>query len=788
MKTHASSLIWACVLAAGGTQASADIFTWLIDSGFWEDPTMWNGPVGQYPDSILDSATISGPDSAATLTQNLAVGSLTVLSGAGVYSSGHSIFVNGDTTISGQGSSLSVTQTASLRDFDTNTLSVSGGVLAIYSGLAQFDESLLIGGSGAVLGAGTIEMNSTSDDLVIEDGVLWAVGGSGPSDTLLITRTESSTSELDWTDSDSNVQVWGDKVMVNELPYAGLLGGVLQVASQDVGSAFESVHGIIAAPSSDLRLSGAEPGASSRVAAPFIDWYGAVTVSGIGLLDTPIAALRGQILIQEDSTLRIDAGLLSFDSIDLTGEGENAIVRLGASPSGSVSFIGGDSSVVMGAGSRFDLDGAGNATVNIAEDASLWLEAEFLDYVTSSAFDGTLNIDGALHVEAVNDADAWTNAGEINLDGGEITGRVLVNDGVIRGTGSIDAFTTNNGEIVADGGTLQLDYVLMDGEGPDGAGVLRAQTGDLIMNMQYDGLPQWLTGSIFVGDGEGIRENLNADVNLVIRDIVGVRGSMSLNSGFVVLHAFDQGGDLTVQGVSLIRTTGVNPEDRISFVGGGVNTIVGTLEVDGETWFVPGAQFNGEGLIHAVSTIKRTFFQEDSDLADVGFASAGPVHIWSSFQDAQASVRSLTLEPTAELHVDMNNSFGPTTVERYIVHENAALSGDLVLEWAGDDSPPVGETVTVLEAGSVSGGFDSIDDSGLGENRRAFVTIDADSVRVFITCAADLNADGVSNFFDVSMFLAQFQSEDPAADLNEDGVFNFFDVSIYLGAFEDGCL
>lgn len=54
-------------------------------------------------------------------------------------------------------------------------------------------------------------------------------------------------------------------------------------------------------------------------------------------------------------------------------------------------------------------------------------------------------------------------------------------------------------------------------------------------------------------------------------------------------------------------------------------------------------------------------------------------------------------------------------------------------------------------------------------------------------CPADLNADGVLNFFDLARFVALHQQQDPAADLNGDGLFNFFDFSAYLAAFNAGC-
>lgn len=54
-------------------------------------------------------------------------------------------------------------------------------------------------------------------------------------------------------------------------------------------------------------------------------------------------------------------------------------------------------------------------------------------------------------------------------------------------------------------------------------------------------------------------------------------------------------------------------------------------------------------------------------------------------------------------------------------------------------------------------------------------------------CLADLNGDGVLNFFDVSAFLQAFGNNDLVADFTDDGVLNFFDVSAFLGAFGAGC-
>lgn len=55
------------------------------------------------------------------------------------------------------------------------------------------------------------------------------------------------------------------------------------------------------------------------------------------------------------------------------------------------------------------------------------------------------------------------------------------------------------------------------------------------------------------------------------------------------------------------------------------------------------------------------------------------------------------------------------------------------------------------------------------------------------TCVADLNGDGVLDFFDVSAFLNAYNSADPQADLNGDGILNFFDVSAFLNEYNNGC-
>ncbi len=54
-------------------------------------------------------------------------------------------------------------------------------------------------------------------------------------------------------------------------------------------------------------------------------------------------------------------------------------------------------------------------------------------------------------------------------------------------------------------------------------------------------------------------------------------------------------------------------------------------------------------------------------------------------------------------------------------------------------------------------------------------------------CDADLNGDGMLDFFDVSAFLTAFNGMDSLADFTGDGLYDFFDVSAFLTAYNAGC-
>ncbi|MCA9297577.1 MAG: hypothetical protein KDA28_00840, partial [Phycisphaerales bacterium] len=637
------ALVWACILAAGSASSIADDFVWTTGGGNWENPANWAGPGGQYPDSVLDTATLSGFGS-VVLNSNIALGELTILSGNDLLPNLHSIFVDGDVSIAGDGARLVVPDAPNLRDLDADVIHVDFGQLDLAGGVVQVDEAMRVDDDGAIFGLGVIEMNSTTGHLVLAgDALVWSWGPERYGEAIVLRRTDTSTSKLDWTAPGIRfVAAFGTSI-VNELPYTGALGGRIHVDTGGGPSRFESTNTILASGGSEIELTGTNMDAA-RVVAPVLDSYGLISVSGTGKIESSLVALRGTVDLQADADLIIGANILVFDTLDVVSSGADVYLT---SPGSRLDITGGVSEVHLGAGGSFDLDGTGDKIVHIDEDSTLVLDVGRIDTPGQDEFGGTLEIDGTLVVEILAESDEWSSGGDLILDGGEIHGSRLINEGEIRGTGYVDAATTNNGQIIADGGTLTFRNVDIDGDSYQEHSVLRAETGDLVMNMASNGGQQNFTGSAYVGDGIGNREVLQMDVNFVFRRENNVAGRLFLDSGFVSVHDFAQWGRMTVDGVSLLRTTGTDTFDRIEFYGPSVNTINGTLEVDGETWFVPGAQFLGEGMIDAVSTVQRTFFQEGADLADVGFTSAGDVHIWSIMQNGIATMRSLTLENTA---------------------------------------------------------------------------------------------------------------------------------------------
>lgn len=112
--------------------------------------------------------------------------------------------------------------------------------------------------------------------------------------------------------------------------------------------------------------------------------------------------------------------------------------------------------------------------------------------------------------------------------------------------------------------------------------------------------------------------------------------------------------------------------------------------------------------------------------------------------------------------------------------------------WDYSPVPPFGtETVSLTICGAQPGEevcfLMTMHDETLDECCSIKITVIVPDCDPAGLCPADCNGDGELNFFDVSIFLTEFNNQDPRADYNGDGSWNFFDVSTFLSLFAQGC-
>ena len=123
----------------------------------------------------------------------------------------------------------------------------------------------------------------------------------------------------------------------------------------------------------------------------------------------------------------------------------------------------------------------------------------------------------------------------------------------------------------------------------------------------------------------------------------------------------------------------------------------------------------------------------------------------------------------------------------YQSSENQVYLNEGALVFSAGDKFSMGDTVRRMSAADLDG--DGVEDLLVASSSH----IDGDTVSVFLrtcnasSCIADLDMNGVLDFFDVSVFVNAFGMQDPAADLDMNGAFDFFDVSAFVNAYGAGC-
>jgi IgA peptidase M64 len=138
-----------------------------------------------------------------------------------------------------------------------------------------------------------------------------------------------------------------------------------------------------------------------------------------------------------------------------------------------------------------------------------------------------------------------------------------------------------------------------------------------------------------------------------------------------------------------------------------------------------------------------------------------------------------------------------TGTETLTVSPMEPIGHSLVVSWTLDGSPVGGDQtnldLSALElAGTHTVTATVVDPTDMVVDETIRDTLLTETVSWTVDAAvcnsaADLNSDGVLDFFDVTAFLNLFSAGDIAADFAADGVLDFFDVQAFLSLFAAGC-
>lgn len=158
-------------------------------------------------------------------------------------------------------------------------------------------------------------------------------------------------------------------------------------------------------------------------------------------------------------------------------------------------------------------------------------------------------------------------------------------------------------------------------------------------------------------------------------------------------------------------------------------------------------------------------------------------------------------DPTGSIQLEGQINFTPGTTTRIDVRGHVAadydrltgagtvnLDGTLELFLLGGYLPTFGDRFTIIQVGTINGQFTDVITPELGLGLFRVVKTGANKIEAVWTCNADLNGDGMLDFFDVQNFLNAFSDEALYGDYNRDGRIDFFDVQAFLNDFSSGCL
>lgn len=212
--------------------------------------------------------------------------------------------------------------------------------------------------------------------------------------------------------------------------------------------------------------------------------------------------------------------------------------------------------------------------------------------------------------------------------------------------------------------------------------------------------------------------------------------------------------------------------------------------------FVPSA---GTALITSDDDTPRQFsitggesvFMYDEEFTSLWVSPNGYITNYNSFTYTETLSEHFATPRISALFDDLNPSSSGIVYTQQLA-DRVVVSWDAVTEYSSFNTNTF--QIELHFDGTIVISWESVDVGdaivGISEGNGVdpdFVQSDLSNYPAGSVCDADLNGDGVLDFFDVSAFLTLFNALDSDADLNDDGAWDFFDVSSYLSLFGAGC-
>ncbi|MEX0876692.1 MAG: S8 family serine peptidase [Phycisphaerales bacterium] len=155
-----------------------------------------------------------------------------------------------------------------------------------------------------------------------------------------------------------------------------------------------------------------------------------------------------------------------------------------------------------------------------------------------------------------------------------------------------------------------------------------------------------------------------------------------------------------------------------------------------------------------------------------------PMKITLVWHDAPAAPGS-SYTPVNNLDLEVVMPGGQTILGNNIVNGQSTFD---------TDADEINNVEMVMLPAALEGEYTvRVKGTAVNQGPQGYALVITGAVSESAACPADLNDDGLLDFFDISAFLAAFSDQDPAADFNDDGLIDFFDISGFLNAFNAGC-